>query len=180
MTQETHTVKLVLSDKKRRRFLEELIENTSKDLRKIDVGLADITFYSSKDIKPLQSQKHVKDTLLITLLKHQDEGCGLSILDVCCDTDLKEVFKDPNVGPLLTLCAISAGFLTTDSEEAQEEIYLNTGRLAFILCEKKDFKEGKNLREAIKLALEDSFVSDLSYLLEEEVVFKDKPVSVHL
>lgn len=86
----------------------------------------DYRIYFDTDL--IYKNKNLKETSIAELLQFKESEFSKAILDVSQD-----YYQNDDVGPILTLCTVCSGFVTTQSPEIQEQIYLNTGRLGHIV-----------------------------------------------
>jgi hypothetical protein len=156
-------------------FLASLIKD-SEEARLIDVGRSDFNIYFSKDLKYSTSPKE----MFIEVLNISDEYSDTqrTIFDV--EDDFFTAKSKDSLDSYLTLCSICSNFVTCSSEELQEQIYTNTGRLAYIL--EKGTKQGttnkkNSLKDLFKLIEEDTFLNSFDKNLEfSALVLKDTAI----
>lgn len=147
---------------KRANFLKNLFKKFEDTYLVIDLGIADFDIYFLNDIMVIPKPREF--LLRILSYDHVNAEKPKTILDI----QDAEILTHSKKGSFATLSAISAGYLTCSSVEDQEEIYNNTGRIAYILNEKTGSLE--ELEKMIKLAKEDVFLANIDNYLEDEGV----------
>ncbi len=109
-------------DSQREKLFTKLIDGSATS-RLVEEEPVDFYIYFDTDL--LASGKEQPITELLTF---KDEEGADAIFDVTQD-----VFNDEQLGSVLTLCVVCAGFVTCSSAEVQEAIYNATGRLAYMV-----------------------------------------------
>lgn len=100
-----------------------LIDSRKDRYKYVENGDSTYTVFFDIELLPEDKQKAVT-----TLLKFNKESLETAIFDVTTD-----LFEHEEIGPVLTLCIVCAGFVTCSSPYMQEVVYMNTGRLAAIV-----------------------------------------------
>lgn len=132
--------------KKREKLFSKIVEESKETLELVDNPCnADFKVFFSEDL--LKYEEAAVQELVKSQVK---ERSGL-ILDITEYPSQDELL----LHPLLSLCTMCVGFITCTDDLVQEDVYMNTGRLAAIIqnpCEKENFKKPspKNKNKNIK------------------------------